>query len=163
AGNGVQTLVFPAGSVQFLCDDQLIARQDMSGGNIVTELLDDVRIVDGRNANEFRLRGEWRYSQAKVDEFVASGAEIVISKAPFRANYVNRSGDLKKTANLLSYRTNGVPTNEDATEEMRSLFGADVIEYPKPSGLLEYLVSAVTQGTDLVMDFFAGSGSTAHG
>lgn len=163
AGNGVQTLTFPAQSVRFRCPDQTIPAQDMSEGNIVTELLDPVSIQNGTNLGPFRLRGEWRYSQQKLNEFVAAKAEIVISKPPFRPNYINRSGDLKKTANLLSHRTNGVPTNEDATEEIRGLFGADVMSHPKPSGLLQYLVRAVTVDGDLVVDFFAGSGTTAHG
>jgi len=163
AGNGAKTLTFPAGSVRFGCRDQAVAAQDMSEGAIRTELLDDVMIVNGRNVNAFRLRGEWRYSQQKLDQFVEEGADITISKVPFRPNYVSRSGELKKTSNLLSYRTNGVPTYEDATKEIRDLFGADVMSYPKPSGLMKYLVRAMTGDGDIVMDFFAGSGSTAHG
>ncbi len=163
AGNSIQVLTFPRGSVNFLCEDQTISAQDMSSGNIVTELLDELVVKDGRNVGDFRLRGEWRYSQAKLDSFVEAGAEIIISKSPFRPNYVNRSGQAKKTANLLSYRTNDVPTNEDATEEIRQLFGADVMSYPKPAGLLKYLTRAVTSENDLVLDFFAGSGTTGHG
>lgn len=135
----------------------------MSGGNIHTILLDKVIIANGTNENEFRLEGEWRYSQSKLNEFVAEKAEILISKVPFRPNYVNRSGELKKSANLLSHRTNGVPTNEDATNEIRELFGADVMSHPKPSGLIQYLVRAITGAGDTIMDFFAGSGTTAHG
>jgi adenine-specific DNA-methyltransferase len=163
AGNSLTVLRFPANSVQFACDDQLIQAQDMSEGDIKTSLLDDVQVGGGKNANAFRLRGEWRYSQAKLDEFVAAHAEITISKVPFRPNYVNRSGELKKTSNLLSYRQGGMATNEDATEEMRRTFGADVMSYPKPSRLLKYLVRAVSSGDDVVMDFFAGSGTTAVG
>ena len=106
--------------------DQIIEAQDMSEGNIKTELLDDVHVRNRTNCNPFRLRGEWRYSQSKLDEFVAAGAEISISKTPFRPNYINRSGEQKKTANLLSYRINAVLTNEDATHEAREVFGNDV-------------------------------------
>ncbi|WP_218587180.1 site-specific DNA-methyltransferase [Thermomonas hydrothermalis] len=162
AGNPLSTLRFPPFSVRFLCGDQLIAAQDMSEGNIKTELLNDVTIVNGTNVNEFALRGEFRYSQTKLDEFVAAKAEIVISKVPFRPNYVNRSGEPKKTSNLLSHRVNGIPTNEDATEEIRQLFGTDVMSYPKPTGLVQYLIRATTSSDDIVMDFFAGSGTTGH-
>jgi len=162
AGNPLAILTFPANSVQFACEDQTIAPQDMSEGNIVTELLDPVTVRDHRNVNGFRLKGEWRYSQNKLDQFVAAGAEIRISKVPFRPNYINRSGDIKKTANLLSHRINGVPTNEDATDEMRVIFGGDVMSHPKPTGLLEYLIRSVTSDGDIVMDFFAGSATTAH-
>lgn len=163
AGNPPSILRFPPETVRFSCEDQLVSAQDMSSGNIVTTLLDDVRIVNGVNVNSFRLKGEWRYSQAKLDEFVAARAEIVISKNPFRPNYVNRSGEKKKTSNLLSHRVNGVPTNEDATREMRELFGTDVMSYPKPSGLIKYLVRAISSDDDIVVDFFAGSGTTAGG
>lgn len=163
AGNPSSVLRFPPKSVTFSCQDQLIPAQDMSKGNIVTELLDDVRIAAGVNVGAFRLRGEWRYSQSKLDGFVAAGAEIVISKVPFRPNYIRRSGEMKKTSNLLSHRLNGVPTNEDATQEMRSLFGMDVMSYPKPSGLIKYLVRAISSDDDIILDFFAGSGTTATG
>ena len=163
AGNPASVLCFPPRSVKFSCQDQLIHAQNMSEGNIVTELLDDVRIDGGVNVSEFRLRGEWRYSQAKLNEFIANGAEIVIHKIPFRPNYINRSGEMKKISNLLSHRTNGVPTNEDATQEMRMLFGMDVMSYPKPPGLIKYLIRAISSADDIVLDFFAGSGTTASG
>ena len=161
AGNPESILRFAPGSVQFRLEDKTISPQNMSDGNIVTELLDELTIKNGTNSNEFRLRGEWRYSQRKLDEFVKNGDEILISKAPFRPNYINRSGASKKTSNFLSHRTNGVPTNEDATEEIRQLFETDVMSYPKPTGLLKFLVKAVTSGDDLILDFFAGSATTA--
>ena len=163
AGNNMAVLEFPAGSATFGLSDQTITAQDMSEGNIKTELLDDVRIVKGRNGDAFRLRGEWRYSQSKLNEFVASGADIMISKVPFRPNYVNRSGEQKKTANLLSYRINAMQTNEDATQQARRIFGEDVVSYPKPEGLLKYLIGAVSRENDIILDFFSGSGTTASG
>lgn len=163
AGNGLRVLTFPAGSVTFNCDDGIIPAQDMSGGNIRTRLLDSVEVAGGTNRHGFRLEGEWRYAQETLDTLIRNGARITISKAPFRPNLVTYSAARKKTSSLLSYRTNGVPTNEDATAELRAIFGADVMPYPKPSGLIAYLVDLVTGDGDVVMDFFAGSGSTAHG
>ena len=165
ASNPVGILHFPAGCVRFSIRDQVIKSQDMSTPNIVTELLDDVQILNHTNANKFRLKGAWRYSQSKLDEFVTNGDEITISKIPFRPNYVNRAGKVKKTVNLLSYRTNNVPTNEDATEELRAIFDdieSDVFDYPKPTGLLSYLIRAVSSGNDIVLDSFAGSGTAGH-
>ena len=153
AGNNMAVLEFPAASVIFGINDQIVTAQDMSEGNIKTVLLDDVHIVKGRNSNAFRLLGEWRYSQAKLNEFVAADAEIFISRVPFRPNYVNQSGEQKKIANLLSYRINAVQTNEDATQQIREIFGADVVSYPKPEGLLKYLIRAVSREDDIILDF----------
>ena len=163
AGNGMRVLTFPAGTVTINLPDGLVQAQDMSEANIKTELLDHVQIQNRTNSNSFRLRGEWRYSQSKLNEYFAAGAEILISRIPFRPNYVNRSGEHKKTANLLSYRINAVPTNEDATQEARALFGEDVVSYPKPGGLIKYLIRAISHSDDLILDFFAGSGTTASG
>ena len=163
AGNNMTVLVFPARSVTFNIIDQVVTAQDMSEGKIKTELLDDVHVLNGKNQNEFRLRGEWRYSQSKLDRLIADEGKILISKIPFRPNYVNQSGERKKTANLLSYRINAIQTNEDATQQARDIFGGDVVSYPKPEGLLKYLVRAISDEDDIVLDFFAGSGTTASG
>ena len=42
----------------------------MSSGNIITRLLDRLEIKNGVNLNDFRLEGEWRYSQLKLNEII---------------------------------------------------------------------------------------------
>ncbi len=97
AGNSTTTLTFPPKSVSFSkINNETIKRQDMSSGNIKTELLNDVQIVDGRNVNRFSLRGEWRYSQDKLNEILAKGSEITISDVPFRPNLTKSGGKIKK-------------------------------------------------------------------
>lgn len=52
-------------------------------------------------------------------------------------------------------------TYEDATAESRALFGeAAAFDYPKPEKLIRTLLAAVTDQGDLVLDSFAGSGTT---
>ena len=48
--------------------------------------------------------------------------------------------------------------------EIKSLFGSAVFDHPKPTSLLKYLIRSVTSEDQdaLVVDFFAGSSSTAH-
>lgn len=160
AGNGVRTLSFPTNSVIFRCPDQAFEPQDMSEGNIVTELLDRFEIRNGRNARLFRLKGEWRYSQEKLNQILASGEAIVISKAPFRPNHIKTGGEPKKLKNLLG-TSDGMSTYEDATAETRALFGTrNAFDYPKPEKLISTLISAVTKEGDWVLDSFAGSGTT---
>lgn len=48
------------------------------------------------------------------------------------------------------------------TEDIDNLFGARVFSFPKPVKLLVSLIEQATSGDDIVLDFFAGSGSTAH-
>jgi len=161
AGNGIRILEFPPQSVLFRCPDQVFRPQDMSEGNIVTELLDRLEVRDGRNVSGFRLKGEWRYSQTKLNEIVSAGETLLISKAPFRPNHIRDGGEPKKLKNLLSLAHYEMSTYEDATAESRALFGeTTAFDYPKPEKLIYTLLSAVTNEGDLVMDSFAGSGTT---
>ena len=131
AGNSIQILTFPPESVEFNCPDGIVQPQDMSEGNIITELLDTLEILHGRNKNAFRLKGEWRYSQKKLDEIIKNKERIIISKIPFRPNHIKSGNEPKKMKNLLSIAHYNMSTYEDATEESRSLFGdADAFGYP---------------------------------
>lgn len=161
AGNSIQVLQFPAQAVEFGLPDQHVAAQDMSEGRIHTQLLDAVDIVHGRNAQPFRLEGEWRYSQRKLEAIIAAGDVLRISKLPFRPNHIKAGGAPKKMKNLLSTAHYGLPTYEDAAAESRKLFGGAAFDYPKPEGLLHALVSASTRPGDWVLDAFLGSGTTA--
>ena len=161
AGNGLAILTFPPNSVNFKIRDCTIEIQDMSSGNIVTKLLNKLIIENGKNKNEFKLEGEWRYSQKKVNEIIENKETIVISQIPFRPNHVKQGGEPKKMKNLLSIAHYEMSTNEDASKESVNLFGKESFDYPKPEKLLSTLISSVTKEGDIVLDSFLGSGTTA--
>ncbi|HOW36434.1 MAG TPA: site-specific DNA-methyltransferase [Candidatus Omnitrophota bacterium] len=51
---------------------------------------------------------------------------------------------------------------EDGTAEIVEIFGAKVFPFPKPTSLIKHLIKIVPEKDCLIMDFFAGSGTTAH-
>jgi len=162
AGNSLGILTFPPRSVRFTHKSTVYEPQDMSEGNIITRLLDRVVVVDHLNVEPFRLEGEFRYSQSRLEEIVNAGETITISKPPFRPNHVKAGGEIKKMHNLLTPETYRAGTNEDGTSELESLFGATLFDNPKPSSLIRVLCQAVTYDDPdaLIMDFFSGSGSS---
>lgn len=162
AGNSIGILDFPPKSVRFSLNKASYKPQDMSEGNIITHLLDNVVVDDHMNVDAFRLKGEFRYSQSRLEEIVLAGEAITISKEPFRPNHVKAGGEIKKMHNLLTPETYRVGTNEDGTSELESLLGAALFDNPKPSSLIRVLCQAVTYDDPdaLIMDFFSGSGST---
>ena len=54
------------------------------------------------------------------------------------------------------------PGNVEATKELGELLGPKVFTFPKPSRLIAQLIGQATGPDDLILDFFAGSGTTAH-
>jgi adenine-specific DNA-methyltransferase len=49
-----------------------------------------------------------------------------------------------------------------ATKRLRELMGIDCFDFPKDETVLQEIVDMVTSGNDIVIDFFAGSGTTGH-
>jgi site-specific DNA-methyltransferase (adenine-specific)/adenine-specific DNA-methyltransferase len=54
------------------------------------------------------------------------------------------------------------PGNVEATKELSKILGPKAFAFPKPSRLIAQFVEQGTRPGDLVLDSFAGSGSTAH-
>ena len=48
------------------------------------------------------------------------------------------------------------------TIELEEIFGKRELEFPKPSGLIRELITQATDDNSIVLDSFAGSGTTAH-
>lgn len=54
-----------------------------------------------------------------------------------------------------------IQTRKD-TDMLKNLFGKKVFSFPKPLELIKTFVDSSTESSDIVMDFFSGSGTTAH-
>ena len=55
-----------------------------------------------------------------------------------------------------------VGMNQEGTREINKIFGDQAFNYPKPPSLIRELVRQSTLRNDLVLDFFAGSATTAQ-
>ena len=68
-------------------------------------------------------------------------------------------GRLKQPGNLWTK----IEGNKKATRDVRDLFdGKKVFDFPKPEGLISKILQISTDTEDIILDFFAGSGTTAH-
>ncbi|NYE38660.1 adenine-specific DNA-methyltransferase [Nocardioides cavernae] len=106
----------------------------------------------------------WAKAKATVDALIAEG-RILFPRKPD-----GRPREKKFLADLRSERT-GFSTwlesdvagyNYTATRELTKLLGGKFFDFPKPLELVRTLVDQVTEPGDLVLDFFAGSGTTGQ-
>ena len=63
---------------------------------------------------------------------------------------------------LVDKKEAGVETNEGAKKEIIDIFGKAVFDYPKPSSLVEFFVKFMDNKNGIVLDSFAGTGTTGH-
>lgn len=77
---------------------------------------------------------------------------------PFRKRFQSELGGLVPNTVWLH---EDVGNNREAKLELAKLFGKDAFATPKPERLLERVIHIATEPGDIVLDCFAGSGSTA--
>lgn len=53
-------------------------------------------------------------------------------------------------------------TTTDATKEIQSIFENKIFDTPKPKSLIQKLIEIATDKNSIILDSFAGSGTTAH-
>lgn len=105
----------------------------------------------------------WRWSKETVATKISSG-EIIFSPDEsriIRKIYLNTL-DGRTPETILFGKEVG--TTRDAASEIKALFDGGVpFDTPKPTGLIRHLIAlSGARGNDIVLDFFAGSGTTAH-
>lgn len=55
-----------------------------------------------------------------------------------------------------------VGMTKDGTNELKEIFGRKVFDYPKPTTLIQHLLQIHPNKEATILDFFAGTGTTAH-
>ena len=104
----------------------------------------------------------WRYDRAGMQRLIDAGLILWPDNPngrPRRKKYLSElSGDLAGYPSIIGqdlYTRNG-------SAEIKDLFDATVFDFPKPSELIREMVEQTTSDSDIVLDFFSGSGSCAQ-
>lgn len=111
------------------------------------ERLEDDRIVFSQDKN-----GKWRV-QYKIYLYENKGQLLY-----------DDNGKIIQKGIIPNAILDGVASNSDGTKDLKTLFPEvkKVFSYPKPVKLLKHLLKIVDNKNAIVLDFFAGSGTTAH-
>jgi adenine-specific DNA-methyltransferase len=103
----------------------------------------------------------WRYSEETIDRYIVSGQLIFTEKPgayPNVKRYLSEVQDGLVPTTIFDRDFAG--DNGQASRELSGLLEAEkVMDYPKPTKLLKRLLQIGSNPGDLVLDFFAGSGS----
>jgi len=103
----------------------------------------------------------WRYTKEKFAELIADNRiwfGVTGDSRPAIKRFISDVADDIPPVSIWSYEDVG--HNDEAKKESKRLFGADLFSTPKPERLLERVIHIATNPGDLVLDSFAGSGTT---
>jgi len=155
-GNKPDTRIVRVGT-EARCDDGTYTAGDYTTRSLSFRLHDDLVVRGGKVVNEVKVTGPWRINQDVLDKSL-----YVTRNLSFRRHVLEEEKDKAKAmSDLLD---NPECYNEKGTESLAEIMESEgVFDTAKPVGLIEYLIraSGASQG-DVIMDFFAGSGTTAE-
>lgn len=129
--------------------------------------LNDFDVLNGKVTNEVHVSGHFTWQQSFLDDELSNGTIVDLS-SQFGFNVLRyNQAEKEKAPSTLINSDNNVGTNEDATSELQSIFSGqpnEFFQYSKPKSLIEYLLKMVVayDSNALILDSFAGSGTTAH-
>jgi len=103
----------------------------------------------------------WGYGKERMETLIKEN-KILWPKTPTGRPRLKRfMSDMKSETTGYSTLLNA-PANIDGTKELNEILGEKAFPFPKPSSFIGELLSQCTDKNSLILDFFAGSGTTAH-
>ena len=106
--------------------------------------------------------GNWRFNKEKIEELIKNGEIYFGDDGKGRPKLKRFLSEVKEG---ITYTTlwDFVPLNTQGSNEMKELMGnMTIFNNPKPSGLILELLKLGSSKSDIILDFFAGSCTTAH-
>ncbi|GAA9001901.1 hypothetical protein BTM277_12980 [Helicobacter pylori] len=101
----------------------------------------------------------WRYSIGTLKDMEQNNKIVFNGKNPMAKRYLSEVAEGRKSSTFWDGSEVGYNLNGDA--EIKQLFnGNKVFNNPKPEALISRILEVSTNENDLVLDFFAGSGTT---
>lgn len=160
--NSFKTLTFPVGSIRIQHIENGVVEAGTYGtGKFPNRLLNTMQIVNGKNANEVSFENRFIWVQEKLEEEILRGTIIDYSRNGV-LSYKKANYDPEVPPNLIDSSV-GVDTTEEAGKILANIFGRNnVFEFPKHPSLIEYLINFLSDKDSIILDSFAGSGTTAH-
>lgn len=101
----------------------------------------------------------WRYSIGTLKDMEQNNRIVFNGKNPMAKRYLSEVAEGRKSSTFWDGSEVGYNLNGDT--EIKQLFnGNKIFNNPKPEALISRILEISTQENDLVLDFFAGSGTT---
>lgn len=159
--NPPSEIILPAGFPAAFESGSISARADSW-----PHIRSDIKVEGGKLTHSVQIYSGWS-SKELLEEFIASGCqEILDAKGQSTAFEITSTGAIEavkargEPSHVISMLT-GFGGPQKATADLQEL-GVPFDDYPKPVGLIKYLSSMVRGNDFIALDFFSGSGTTAH-
>ena len=134
------------------------------------------KFLERQNGNFNRLDWVWRWRKDKLEFGLKNGfIEVrnnriytktyfkckITDKKPYKIEYIDRTKNVSSIELI-----ENIYSNDNANKKLQEIFGQkNIFDYSKSVELIKFLVSQIStlpSQSDIILDFFAGSGTTAQ-
>ncbi|MFA5432568.1 MAG: site-specific DNA-methyltransferase [Candidatus Paceibacterota bacterium] len=109
--------------------------------------------------------GRWRVGKARMDLLIES--ELIEFRKNEKNDWIAYEKIYFDENNITTIKERSIlydlTNTADASKQLTEIFGRkDEFDTPKPIDLVKYFISHISKNNDIILDSFAGSGTTAH-
>ena len=153
-------------------DDDL--RGDWTLGDLTVGMTKDQRpnqfyeLIDPETGSVYMASPKrvWTFAPETMKEKLAEN-RVVFPKTKNGKPMMKRfskelKSDIDPISTWITKEAYSVGLNSEGTKIIQEIFGDKVFDYPKPISLIQLLISQIAKDNDIVLDSFAGSGTTAQ-
>lgn len=137
--------------------------KDESGYSRVSLQKNEKFFIEVLPVNSEGEDGCWRWGTEKIKAIDLQGeTPVLVAKQKRDGNWNIYEKSRKSTTKAKSLWIDTDVISEQGTIQLGELGLADFFEHPKPLGLISRCVKIASSDSDIVLDFFCGSGTLAH-
>ena len=146
------------------CNKTFIPKGIYKNKTSVIEILNDVYLENDRTINDFECRARFRTGQENIDEYCDKDLLFITKNVGFRRDLLEEE---KTKAKAITDLLLDWGQNQDGSNELKSIFNitddeTTIFANPKPTLMIKNLIKSSMKESPLVLDFFAGSGTTGQ-
>jgi adenine-specific DNA-methyltransferase len=162
--NPASIISFPAG-IEFDSDDRIFPSK--FGDKEPVEVIEGcLEAKNKKLAQSVKLKAGWTMKNL-IERWLSGEENITDSKGQLiKRFYFKTNGVLHYEKERGTIHPNSVITDittKRGSIELSSLFeGAELFDFPKPTSLVNYFFKPISSKSDIVLDYFSGSGTTGH-
>ncbi len=104
----------------------------------------------------------WRYEPKTMERLISEGRILWPASTDGRPRRKAFLSELDSDFTGFSTIVGDGVFTRDGTADIDALFDARIFNFPKPVELVAGLIEQGSEGDDIILDFFAGSGTSAH-
>lgn len=104
----------------------------------------------------------WRTTEDEYKRFLREGRIIFGKTGNSKPAFKRYLSEIEAKGQVVTTWWDDIETTTDGTKILQNIIGYKAFNNPKPVGLVVRMCQLSTEVNDYVLDFFAGSGTTAH-